>query len=673
MHSFRRTGIGEQQGSDGMGAEVMRRAKADRSAFLLVLVLMSALFLPALFLPAQARAAEAEVKLTVTGASSELRDNIVSYIGKLSADDLKSWRNTRVRLNDNVREALQSMGYYRGDYQIEHSDMAVSIVVSPGQPVRVRKLLLQFRGEAGNDIAFTALREHMAINEGDVFHHGKYETLKNAVQNLASEHGYFDAEWLQHEVSVDPQAGVADIALVFDSGGRYRFGAVSFHGAKGQPQTIVDDDLLQRFLPFVVGDPYDADKVIKLNRSLLNSRYFSDVRVRVQRDAPAADATREQLAADKLAVEGEAEQPAGEVKAPAATADAEPAAAAAKELEVPIDIQIAADKRNNMDFGIGYSTDIKERISAKWQRPLVNTKGHGIEVNAELSPVRSTFDAKYTIPLTHPIEDILQYFYGVKREEVEDDVVNWNTVLGMQRLIKHESGWQRTYSLRWNRDTTETPIRADSGVPDVLGPIIGTETVKTDLVLPGVSLDRTRLKGTALDPVWGDRQFYQAEVASKNVLSDASLISLRAGMRFLRTFDGVHQIILRGDAGTVLTNDFDAVPQSMRFFAGGDQSVRGYGYKSISPRDENGVAVGARNLLTGSVEYDYEFISRWRTAIFVDSGDAFDEIGEESFKIGSGVGIRWVSPVGPIRLDFAWAVSEEDRPFRIHFSMGPNL
>lgn len=584
-----------------MRAGVTGRIRAGGYAFALVLVLLPA------------RLLAADVVIQVQGVSSELRDNILSYVGKVSEEDLASWRSTRVRLNDNLREAMQSLGYYNADYQIDRADKGITITVDPGVPVKVRSLRLVYQGEAGNDIAFTALREHLPLHEGDVFHHGKYEALKNNLQSLATEHGYFDAEWVQHDVNLDPVAHTADIVLVYDSGPRYHFGPVSFLDKSGQPQTIVEPELMQRFLNFQEGQPYEADRVIKFNRTLLNSRYFSDVRVHVQRDK-------------------------------------------AQGQEVPIEVVVAADKPNNVDFGVGYSTDIKARISTKWQRPLINDKGHGVEANAELSPVRSTFDAKYNIPLTHPLEDILQYFYGVKREEVEE-VVNWNTVLGVQRLIKHENGWQRTYSLRWNRDTTEVP---------------GERADKTDLVLPGISFDRTRLKG-GLDPYWGDRQFYQAEVASKDVLSDASLISLRAGFRFMRTFFDKHQFLLRGDAGTILTNDFDAVPQSMRFFAGGDQSVRGYGYKSISPRDENGVAVGGRNLLTGTLEYDYEFIPKWRTAIFTDAGDAFDVLGEEKMKIGSGVGIRWVSPVGPIRLDFAWAVSEPDKPFRVHFSMGPNL
>ncbi len=571
---------------------------------------LAGLLLLLLFIPV---AHAADVDVEIRGVERELRDNIMAYIGKVTSEDIKSWRSTRVRLDDSVLQGLQSLGYYAADYQIDQQGGKVIITVLPGQPVRVNSLRLEVRGAAENDEAFIALREEPPLRKGDVFHHGKYESFKSSLQALATENGYFDAEWVQHEVRVSPAKNAADIVLVYDSGARYHFGAVRFLRRDGQPQDIMKQDLLDAFLTFAEGEPYEADKVIEFNRSLLNSRYFSDVRVLIQRENAIDDS-------------------------------------------VPIDVVLAADQPNHVDFGVGYSTDVQARVSVKWQRPLINTRGHGIEASTEVSPVRSTFDTKYTVPLSHPLNDTLQYFYGVKREDVED-VVNWNTVLGTQRQLKKKSGWQYTYSLRWNRDTTELP---------------GQKADKSDLLLPGFSMDRTRSRG-GMDPSWGDRQYYQIEVASEDLLSDADLISLRSGFRFLRTLGGKHQFLLRGDAGAILTKEFDNVPQSMRFFAGGDQSVRGYSYKSISPRDANGIAVGARNLLAGSVEYDYEFIPRWRAAVFSDAGDAFDSVGEESFKIGSGVGVRWVSPVGPIRLDVAWAVSEPDRPFRIHFSMGPSL
>lgn len=552
-------------------------------------------------------------EIEVSGVDRDIRDNIMAYIGDIPSDSLKTWQSLQLRLNESIGQAMQSLGYYSAIFKVTKTGGKVVVTVIPGDPVKIRNISIELLGEAETDPDWLKWKSAISLKEGDIFNHGRYEHLKTELQALATENGYFDAEWKQHEVKVNPELKTADITLVYESGTRYRFGNISFLLKNGNQQNLLKPRLLDAFVPFSSGDVYEAEKVIELNRSLLNSRYFSDIRVQVQRDR-------------------------------------------AENTQIPIDVVMAADKPNHLDFGLGYSTDIEGRISAKWQRPLINESGHGIEANMELSPVRSSFDAKYVIPLTHPINDNLQLFYGVKREDAQS-VINWNTVLGAQRQIKKKGGWQYGYSLRWNRDTTEIPHQS---------------TVKADLLLPGVSLDRTRSKG-GMDPYWGDRQYYQVEVGSENLLSDTDIVLLRTGFRFLRTFVTKHQFIVRTDAGVLFTNNFNNVPQSMRFFAGGDQSVRGYGYKSISPRDTNGIIIGASHLLTGGVEYDYEFVPRWRLALFTDAGDAFDNIGDESFKVGSGAGIRWVSPVGPIRLDFAWAVNQPDKPFRIHFSMGPTL
>lgn len=566
----------------------------------------------ALLLAAPAMAAEAPLRVEVRGVSGDLLENVEAYAGGVSRADLENWRSTRSRLHAAVQDALRALGHYAGSAEISHDDKTVRIVIQPGAPVRVRGFRLAFTGEAATDPAFVALQESTPLRPGDVLHHGRYEALKGAVRSLGIERGYFQGDWETHAVSVDPAAQAADVELVYASGPRFRFGPVRYvTPGDGEAGQLLRPELLRRFQTFEEGEPYDAARLIKFNRSLLDSRFFSEVRVQPERER-------------------------------------------AEDNAVPIDVVLAADKPNNVDIGIGYSTDIQERLTLKWQRPLINDRGHGIEVGTELSPVRASLDAKYTVPLTHPLNDTLQYLYGVQREEVEQ-LVTWNTVLGLRRQIKRDSGWQRTYSLRALRDTTETPLA----------------TSKHDLVLPGLSLDRLRSRG-GIDPFWGDRQFYQAEVASEDLLSDTSLVSLRAGLRVLRTLAERHQFLLRGDAGTLLTDNFDGVPTAMRFFAGGDQSIRGYGYKSVSPVDANGFAVGARNLLTASIEYDYEFVRRWRLAVFTDAGNAFDSASEPP-KVGAGVGIRWVSPVGPIRLDVAWPVSEATQSLRVHFSMGPNL
>ena len=129
---------------------------------------------------------------------------------------------------------------------------------------------------------------------------------------------------------------------------------------------------------------------------------------------------------------------------------------------------------------------------------------------------------------------------------------------------------------------------------------------------------------------------------------------------------------MRADIGSILSSDFDSVPLNMRFYAGGDQSVRGYDYKSLSPRDSTGQVIGATSLLSSSVEYTFKLTKQWRLATFVDAGNAFDAVSED-LKMGTGVGVRWISPVGPVRLDVAWGVSDDNPSPRIHFFMGPAL
>ena len=119
-------------------------------------------------------------------------------------------------------------------------------------------------------------------------------------------------------------------------------------------------------------------------------------------------------------------------------------------------------------------------------------------------------------------------------------------------------------------------------------------------------------------------------------------------------------------------NAFEELPASVRFFAGGDNSIRGYAYQSLGPKDDQGDVVGGRNLLVGSVELERRLLDKWGVALFADSGNAFDRAHVDP-RTGIGIGIRWRSPVGPVRLDIAHPLNDSKDTFRIHFSMGPEL
>ncbi|MCB1658522.1 MAG: outer membrane protein assembly factor [Moraxellaceae bacterium] len=555
-----------------------------------------------------------KVPIKIKGVSTDIKANIEAYIGDLNKDDLTQWRETSARLRKATREALESLGYYQAEFKFNRLEKALELEVQLNQPVIVDSVKLSYVGQAGNDIAFTALRETFPLKEGDVLHHGRYEAAKSLLQNMALERGYFDGQWLKHEVLIDKDTQKAQVNLQYDSGERYKLGEVSFKHTRANQQLAIDADLLDNLVPFKAGDDYEAEKVIKLNKVLLDSRYFNEVKVRAE-------------------------------------------SGLAQDYVVPVNVLLAMDSPNQVDLGAGYATDIGARVSATWRRSLLNRRGHSIETSSEISQVRQSATARYGIPWTHPINDTLQILAGFKREDIDEIAITNNSVLGVERQKKRDSGWQTTESLRWSRES----YRQENG-----------EKGRSDLLLPSYSISRVRTKGSKTDPERGDRQSYQVELASSSVLSDADLIALQANWRWLNTFAQRHQLLLRADVGTIISSDFDSVPLNIRFYAGGDQSVRGYDYKSLSPRDSTGQVTGASNLVALSSEYAFKLTSKWRLAAFVDAGNAFDAA-SDGLKVGVGGGIRWISPVGPIRLDIAQSLDNGNASPRIHFFMGPAL
>jgi len=124
--------------------------------------------------------------------------------------------------------------------------------------------------------------------------------------------------------------------------------------------------------------------------------------------------------------------------------------------------------------------------------------------------------------------------------------------------------------------------------------------------------------------------------------------------------------------GVTAKSEFDDLPPSVRFFAGGDQSIRGYGYQTLGPKDDQGNVVGGSNLLVASVEYERHVRGNWYGAVFVDAGNAFDALNVNA-AVGVGFGVRWQSPVGPLRIYLAHPMNQSDRTIRVHVVLGSDL
>ncbi|TDT43148.1 autotransporter secretion outer membrane protein TamA [Halospina denitrificans] len=566
--------------------------------------LTTGLFL-ALFLPFSWAA---ELQLNLDPANDALESNIRAFIGDPGDRDAASLRRFSSHARERARQAMRALGYYQGRVTsrvLEQDPPVLKLEVVPGEPVRFRRVIIEVEGEAAGLAAFE-LPDELRPEEGEVLDHGRYERIKRFFRNQAQTHGFFDGAFVTRELRVDPEAGYADINLVYDSGERYTLGDVRF------PEEIYfENTLLERFVRFEPGEPYHSDRIIELNRDLRGSGYFSNVRVE-------ADAEN--------AVKG----------------------------RIPVQVALDERSRHSIGTGLGFSTDVGPRFRTTWDQHYVNPEGHLRGAELELSEPRQNAGLYYELPLDPPMTDSLRFTGSYQREDIED-TESKRISTGAQWHKELDSGWQQVLSLRREDDRFK----------------VGDERGRTLLILPGASYSYLK-RDSPVDPSRGYRLQVEAAGGQRDMLSDIDVLHATAEAKGLVTLGtGGHRFLSRIKVGAVGTNNFDRVPPFLRFFAGGDQSVRGYGFRTLSPVDEDGDSIGGRFLIAGSAEYQYPLSQSWRLAAFVDEGNAFDDMGDP-LKTGVGVGIRWVSPVGPIRLDIARALDSPEN-FRLHFSMGPEL
>lgn len=201
--------------------------------------------------------------------------------------------------------------------------------------------------------------------------------------------------------------------------------------------------------------------------------------------------------------------------------------------------------------------------------------------------------------------------------------------------------------------------------------VVADESGSSTLIIPGVNWNR----------IWGNNFIYAIDGlrfdiglrgASDKLASDISFVQLQGGLKAISTLGSDDRIIARGNLGRTVTQDFDQLPTSLRFFTGGGTSVRGYGYQALGPVDDDGDVVGGKYLMVGSLELEHSLNGKWGVAVFYDAGNAADDLSVK-LERGAGFGFRWKSPVGPVRVDLASAISREGQPWRLHINIGPDL
>ena len=377
-------------------------------------------------------------------------------------------------------------------------------------------------------------------------------------------------------------------------------------------QSEFDETLIQQYILLKPGQPFDSNELVKQQQILNASGYFESVRV----------------IADHERVDAEN--------------------------RVPVEIKLQEIKQRVYRFGVGASTDTGPRLSFGYENRRLNRRGHQFSIDGLMSPVHQEVTLDYGIPRGKAGAEHLDFQAGYLFEDV-DTVEQESLKLAVLNTNTYDSGWVRTDFVEYLNEDFVVAKQPGSG----------------ELLMPGMRLRKTAADN-ALYPLNGDRLEGSIRLASDQLVSSTDFAQLTLGYKGIRPLFG-GRLLSRLNLGSSSAGDFDELPASLRFFAGGDGSVRGFDYKTLGPLNEQGEVLGGLHLITASLEVDHLIVNdSWSIAAFVDTGNAFNDWEDLSLYTGAGVGVRWHSPIGPVRLDVAQDVSGEES-LRWHLSMGLDL
>ncbi|MEO6080108.1 MAG: BamA/TamA family outer membrane protein [Steroidobacteraceae bacterium] len=567
-----------------------------------------------------AAVARADIKVTVTGIDGAPRNNIEARLSierYRERDDLDEDTARRLsnRIDNEVKDALRPFGFYEPvvnwEYHAEGNDWHFDIRVEPGMPVRISELAIEITGPGAGDASFDAVRKQKVLQVNMILHHSSYEEVKGEMTRAAAASGYLAARLVEDDrLVVDPAAHAARIKLLLETGPRYNFGHVDID------QDVIRPALMQRFLRFREGAPYNASDVLRTQFALDDSLYFSSVDVEL------------------------------------GTPDD-------KALTVPIRIT-ATKSRWQLALGGGYGTDTQLRGTLGWTNTRLNDRGHRLRFELKASASTRRLNARYDIPIGDPALEKFSVEVINKFEDLADLDTNETTV--RPSVTRVHDRWQTVTSLSATHTSTDD----------------GASRVASTLLVPGFAVAAVP-RGFLGESLFS-RAFYAEIIGSHSALgSDADF--LRIDLQAERKFDlGLRwHLLLRGEFGASVVSDFSDVPGIYRFFAGGDRSVRGFAYNTLSPEEfitqRDGSLklskTGGRHLVVGSAEIVRDLPLNLGVATFFDIGNAFNSF-KDPLEYAAGVGIRYRLPIVSLGLDVAKPLSTSGN-LRLHLNISTSL
>jgi translocation and assembly module TamA len=564
-----------------------------------------------------------QIKGLDKGDDAEMIENIevslslYDAIGKVQGESRLEYLLSQAERQ--TRTALEPFGFYNPKITVEAprtgETLQVLIQVDKGEQVKVRTQELAITGPASRDQYLQDDIEAFHPKTGEAFDSVNYEASKITITRRLAERGYFDADFTQRKVEVTRAENAADIFLTWDSGRRYNMGPITFE------QDYFRPGLFEPLVYWEQGSYWHEGKLDRLRESLTKLDYFSVIDI--QPHPEQADDNG----------------------------------------EVPVNVKLTRAKRTIYTAGLSYGSESGPGVRGGVERRYVNRRGHKLSTQLDYAQKRKSFITSYRVPGFRWLDG--WYSYAISAYDEQTDYIDLRNV----KLIASRSGeinehWTAIVSMnalreRWRYSSGDQFNAAVYNYSTLVYPQLTADYVDVD----DKSFPRRGLSGNAT-----------LRGGIEGAGSDTSFIQADATVRWYIPVGEADRLILRGQAGTTWTSDLVAMPPSLRYFAGGDRSIRGYAFREVGPRTPapDKFALGAKNLAVGSVEYEHYFGGGpWGGAVFVDTGSAFDNTID--LHTGVGFGVRWKSPVGPVRIDIAHGLNNPDSQFQLYLNIGADL
>ena len=518
-----------------------------------------------------------------------------------------------------AREALEPFGYYSPEISVDaprnggdNERIKVTLNIHLGEPVRVRQSNLNIEGEGNDDTYLQADLDAFRPQIGEVLHHPTYEASRNQISRRLAERGYLDADTTQRLVEVTRADHAADIFLTWASGIRYNMGPVTFHQDQFVP------GLLDKLVYWEQGSYFHQGKLDRLRQSLVALDYFRAI----------------DITPDPDRAEGR---------------------------EVPIEVELTLAPRSIYTVGLSYGTDSGAGVRLGLERRFINSRGHKLLFDLNYAETRKTLSTIYRIPAFKWLDG---WYTGVL--QATDEQTDYIDINNAQLILSRSGQINERWSVvaaasalreRWRYGNAASTFLTDYKYTTLVYPELRGEYVGVDdRLFPRAGISGNLTVRGGVEGAGSDANFGQAHLKAR---------------WFLAPTDG-SRLLLRGEVGSTFTGDLVDMPPSLRYFAGGDRSIRGYAWREVGPRIMDDFAVGAKNVVTASIEYEHYLNGGpWGGAVFVDTGSAFDD--KPDLHTGVGIGVRWRSPVGPVRVDVARGLNNPDSPYQIYLNIGADL